>query len=159
MHAYHFYLNMEVLVYVWSFSIRGWSGLNIPETCQRGLHLRSHDNLFLLQKNWILDHFRFCKFSTLFTIQQLSMIKLDSNYPVNDNHVTVMGVSNHRRLDCLLNRLFRCRSKKTSKLPVTGLCEGNSPVTGDFPAQRTSNAKNVSIWWRHHAAICLPWII
>ena len=33
---------------------------------------------------------------------------------------------------------------------VTGLCEGNSPVTGEFPAQRTSNAENVSIWWRHH---------
>ena len=31
---------------------------------------------------------------------------------------------------CLLNRLFRRRSKKTSKLSVTGLCEGNSPVTG-----------------------------
>ena len=44
------------------------------------------------------------------------------------------GVSNHRRLDCLLNRLFRRRSKKTSKLRVTGLCEGNSPLTGEFPA-------------------------
>ena len=43
------------------------------------------------------------------------------------------------------------RSKKTSKLRVTGLCEGNSPVTGEFPAQRASNAENVSIWWRHHA--------
>ena len=45
-------------------------------------------------------------------------------------------VSNHQRLDCLLNRLFRRRSKKTSKLRVTGLCE--------FPAQRASNAENVS---------------
>ena len=36
-------------------------------------------------------------------------------------------VSNNRRLDCLLNCLYRCRSKKTSKLLVTGLCEGNSP--------------------------------
>ena len=35
------------------------------------------------------------------------------------------GVSNHQRLECLLNRLFRCRLKKTSKLRVTGLCEGN----------------------------------
>ena len=34
------------------------------------------------------------------------------------------GVSNHRRLDCLLDRLFRRRSKKTSKLHVTGLCGG-----------------------------------
>ena len=43
------------------------------------------------------------------------------------------------------------RSNKTSKLHVTGLCAGNSPVTSEFPAQRTSNTENVSTWWRHHA--------
>ena len=37
-------------------------------------------------------------------------------------------VSNHQSHDCLLNRLFSRRSKKTSKLRVAGLCEGNSPV-------------------------------
>ena len=62
------------------------------------------------------------------------------------------GVSNHQRLDCLLNRLFRRRSRKTPKLRVTGLYAGNSPVTGEFPAQRVSDAENVSIWWRHHGA-------
>ena len=60
------------------------------------------------------------------------------------------GVLNHQTHDCLLNRLLRRRSKETSKLRVTGLCEGNSPVIGEFPAQRASNAENVSIWWRHH---------
>ena len=30
-------------------------------------------------------------------------------------------------------------------------CAGNSPVTGEFPAQMASNAENVSIWWRHYA--------
>ena len=84
------------------------------------------------------------------------------------------GFSNHRRLDCLLNRMFMRRSKKTSKLRVTGLCEGKSPhkgpvtrkifsfdavimecanrrdLWGEFSAQRASNAENVSIWWRHH---------
>ena len=60
------------------------------------------------------------------------------------------GVSNYQPHNCLLNRLFRRRSKQTSKLRVTGLCEGNSPVTGEFPAQRASYAENVSIWWRHH---------
>ena len=60
------------------------------------------------------------------------------------------GVSNHQPHDCLLKRLFRRRSKKTSKLRVTGLCEGNSSVADEFPAQRASNAANVSIWWRHH---------
>ena len=38
------------------------------------------------------------------------------------------------------------------QLRVTGFWEGNSPVTGEFPAQRASDAENVSIWWRHHAA-------
>ena len=60
------------------------------------------------------------------------------------------SVSNHQPHDCLLNRLFRRRSKKTSKLRVTGLCAGNSPGTGEFPAQMASYAENVSIWWRHH---------
>ena len=50
----------------------------------------------------------------------------------------------------ITGRLFRRKSKKTSKLRVIGLCEGNSPVTGEFPAQRASNAENISIWWRHH---------
>ena len=65
-------------------------------------------------------------------------------------HNGLNGVSNHQPYDCLLNRLFRRRSQKTSKLRVNGLCEGNSPVTGEVPAQRTSHAENVSIWWRHH---------
>ena len=60
------------------------------------------------------------------------------------------GVSNHQRLDCLLNRLLGRRSKKTSKPRITGLCEGNPPVTDCFSSQRASIAENVSIWWRHH---------
>ena len=75
--------------------------------------------------------------------------------PLQWRHNERDGVSNHQRLDCLLNRLFRCRSKKTSKLCITGLYEGNSPVTGEFPAQMASNAENVSIWWRHHVHIGL----
>ena len=61
------------------------------------------------------------------------------------------GVSNHQPHDCLLNHSIRRRSKKTSKLRVTGLCAGDSPVTGEFRAQMASNVENVSIWWRHHA--------
>ena len=64
------------------------------------------------------------------------------------------GVSNHQRIDCLLKRLFRRRSMKTSKLRVTALWEGNPSVTGEFPVQRASNAVNVSIWWRHHDLWC-----
>ena len=38
----------------------------------------------------------------------------------NEQH----GVSNHQPHDCLLSRLFRRRSKKTSQLRATGLCAG-----------------------------------
>ena len=52
--------------------------------------------------------------------------------------------------------------KQTPKLCVSGLCVENSPVTSEFPAERASNAENVSIWWRHHVCIlnirelCIP---
>ena len=65
------------------------------------------------------------------------------------------GVSNHRGPGGLLNHLFRHRSKKTSKLRVTGLCERNSSVTGEFLSQRASNAENVSIWWRYHGTYAI----
>ena len=70
--------------------------------------------------------------------------------PLQWRHNECDGVSNLQHHACLLNSLFRRRSKKTSKLGVTGLCEGNSPVTGEFPHKTASNAENVSIWWRHH---------
>ena len=40
-------------------------------------------------------------------------------------------ISNHQPRDCLLNRLFRSRSKKTSNLRVSGFCAGNSRVVGE----------------------------
>ena len=63
------------------------------------------------------------------------------------------SVSNHQPHDCLLNRLFRRRSNKTSKLRVTGLCAGDSPKTGEFPTQMASNAENISIWWWNHMMV------
>ena len=58
-------------------------------------------------------------------------------------------ISNHQRLDCLLSPLFRHRTKKTSKLCVTGLCKGNLPVTSESP-HKGQYCENVSIWWCHH---------
>ena len=55
---------------------------------------------------------------------------------IRGRHIQRDGVSNHQPHDCLLNRLFRCRAKKISKLRVTGLCRGihrwpvNSPHKG-----------------------------
>ena len=83
--------------------------------------------------------------------EQFSITNITLRWRHNDRD----GVWNHQPHDCLLNRLFRRKSKKTSKLRVTGLCAWNSPVTGEFPAQRASNAENVSIWWCRHGMWCL----
>ena len=57
-------------------------------------------------------------------------------------------ITNHT---ILYSTVFQTQVKKTSKLRVTGLCAGNSPGTGEFPAQMASNEENVSICWHHHA--------
>ena len=64
--------------------------------------------------------------------------------------MSMMASQITRILIGLLNPLFRRRSKKTSKLCLTGLCEGNPLVTSGFPSQRASNVEKVSIWWHHH---------
>ena len=87
-------------------------------------------------------------YGTIFV--SLVSYRLSSISSLQWRHSEPDGVSNHQPHICLPNRLFGHRSKKTSKLRVTGLCEGNSPETGEFPAQRVSNAEIVSIWWRHH---------
>ena len=83
--------------------------------------------------------------------KQISLNVYINPKPLQWRHNGCDGVSDQQPHDCLPNRLFRCRSKKTPKLRATGLCAENSPVTGQFPAQMACNAENVSIWWRHHS--------
>ena len=54
-------------------------------------------------------------------------------HPLLWRHNGHSSISNHQPHDCLHNRLFRRRSKKTSKLRVTGLCVGNSPGPVNSP--------------------------
>ena len=81
----------------------------------------------------------------------------DTIFTLRWRHNDHVGVSNHQPHHCLLNCLFERRSKKTSKLRVTGLCAGNSPGTSEFPAQMASNAENVSIWWRYNEIYLSQW--
>ena len=101
---------------------------------------------YLYKMILIIQNLQLCRAYYLSCIKKLRMTYyqlrrvwylLHSNYSLATSlqwrHNGREGVSNHQRLDCLLNRLFRRRSKKTSKLHVTGLSEGNPPVTGGFP--------------------------
>ena len=103
---------------------------------------------------WLFSCFHFCCHRYVGYARHWYYVWLITFVALRWRHNGRDSVSNHQPHDCLLNRLFRRRSKKTSKLRVTGLCVGNSPGTGEFPAQMASNAENVSIWWRHHGQ---PW--
>ena len=94
-----------------------------------------------MERNWRLG--------MVVTIQQgirnsIAGMSLESHWALQWHHDERNGVSHHQPHDCLLNRLFRRRSKTTSKLRVIDFCEGNSPLTGEFPAQRASRAENVT---------------
>ena len=100
--------------------------------------------------HWSIQNGRQLWFVNCILIEGLWFVSKSLRWRHNDH----AGVSNHQPPGCLLNRLFRRKSKKTSKLRVTGLCAGNSPGTGEFSAQMASYAENVSIWWRHHVWAC-----
>ena len=63
------------------------------------------------------------------------------------------GVSNHQPHGCLLNQFIQAQIKENIKAPRQWPLCGEFTGTGEFPAQRASNAENISIWWRHHVTI------
>ena len=144
---YDYSESIECLDYFWSYrseihrwtSASGrWTSASGRWTSVIGISMRScqswwcHENPFMGTQHWIEG-------TVTFDINSLQW-----------RHNGHDGISNHQPHDCLLNCLFRRRSKKTSKLHVTGICAGNSPVTDEFPAQMASNTENVSIGWCHH---------
>ena len=55
-------------------------------------------------------------------------------------------------LTIVYSAVYSDAGKENINPRVTGLCAGNSPETGEFPAQMASNAETVSIGWRHHGS-------
>ena len=104
-------------------------------------------NAYLLSINWIHRN----QFCWSFNQKRLSLIQQPSfgNAQWQWRHNGYDCVSNHQPHQCLINRLFGHRRKKTSKLRVPGLYE----FSGDRWIPRTNDQLrgNVSIWWCHHA--------
>ena len=71
-------------------------------------------------------------------------------YPLQWRHNDHDSVSNHQPHGCLLSRFIRAQIKENIKAPRHWPLCGEFTGPGDFPAQRASNAENVSVWWRHH---------
>ena len=93
----------------------------------------------------------FCRrhFQMHFLKRKCMNFDLNFTEPLQWRHNGLPGVSNHQPRDCLLNRLFSDQ-RKLQKAPRHWPLCGEFTGTGEFPAQRASNAENVSIWWRHH---------
>ena len=91
--------------------------------------------------------------ATIITGTTVLISSVPNRHSLQWRHNEHDSVSNHQLHDCLLSALFWRRLEKTPKFRVTGLCAGNSPETGEFPAQMASNAENVSMWWRHHVVV------
>ena len=138
---------MNVIIYPYPKSTAG-----LINHCQYKMFWHNNDILIKVSADWGVAE----------TIRLALKPKYFKRITLQWRHNEHDSVSNHQLHDCLLNRLFGRRSKKTSKLRVTGLCAGNSPGTSEFPAQMCSNAENVSIWWRHHVVIpqmLKPWFL
>ena len=73
----------------------------------------------------------------------------ESEYHHNDIIMTVMssqitGASN------VYSPFCSGANQRKHQISESLLCEGNPQVTSRFPSQSSSNAENVSNWWRHH---------
>ena len=55
--------------------------------------------------------------------------------------------------------LIQTQIKENIKAPRHWPLCGEFTGTGEFPAQRASNAENTSIWWRQHAIAQWPNVI
>ena len=111
----------------------------------------SFDNLYIRRRKWDTAGFVRARQRKYWNVLTVGRGHADDGCSCNHRAVPP---SAH---ECLLNRLFESRSKKTSKPRVTGLCAGNSPGTGEFPAHMASNEETVSIWWRHYVQEDITW--
>ena len=96
------------------------------KTCHTALvlnrHLRLNNSTGCYEERYFARSEILMSFGHIFISKQSNSALL-SSLSLQWRHNDRDGVSHHQPHDCLLNRLFR--SKKTSKLRVTGLCAGN----------------------------------
>ena len=110
-----------------NYALMIWNYPNLP--CQIGITITiTGIYLSMYSFQWLLQPYEmYDVLSVVYFYGQ------NSCNPLHCRHNDHDGVSNHQPRGCLLNRLFRRRSKKTSKLRVTGLCAGNSPGPVNSP--------------------------
>ena len=150
--THHAELKLEVCTHCWVLFvfIRVWLGCLVPEW-RNEYHNVKNPTYF----NLLVTCYRTCG-------------AVSNSFTGHNGHDERDCVSNHRRHDCLFNRLLRRRSNKISKLRPAGLYEGYSPVTSEFPAQGPGYRKMFPfhdliksiLWWLLiiHRHVCISYI-
>ena len=96
--------------------------------------------------------------STLRHVYKTTKISIWIKLAMQCNLITMTSQWPRRCLKSPASWLFtqsfiRAQIKENIKAPRHWPLCGEFTGTGEFPAQRASNAENVSIWWRHHANV------
>ena len=99
---------------------------------EQGIRRNTCNVISIVQQQWIKKLWKKCRMLTFLKVTLMAV----SRWFITDIRMW------YQPYDCLINPLFMRRSKKTSKLRVTGLCSGNSPGTSEFPAQMASWVNN-----------------
>ena len=114
---------------------------------------------------YLHDNFDFRKCVPIWNPSKITSIQCGYNtVSILQNHHNdaIMSATASQITSLVYSTVYsRRRSKKTSKLRVTDLCEGNSPVTNEFPAQRASNADLMTSSWylKHRKNTCNIYLI
>ena len=103
------------------------------------LHATSENTQIFWLSKFIADSWFFYSFDGDVNLQSTCLYDILNHY--NDVIMSAMMSQITSPTIVYSTSYSRRRSEKTPKLRVTGLCAGNSPVTGEFPAQRASNAE------------------
>ena len=122
------YWNGTQLYFVWLRLYHYFSGV-VWRVLRYSGHLNFTMEIHIVEKCLYWNGPQYTTKKTLIWCILLGMYVNKLHWRHNDHD----GVSNHQPHGCLLNRLFRRSSKKTSKLRVTGLCVGISPGPVNSP--------------------------
>ena len=133
-------LNRIILIYVFYI-------LNtlINMHCSNNVHvIQQMNRLSFVLLSWLRSIYNVRICCTLFGL-------LNSLYVHYNDVIMIVMASQITSLKIVYSTVYSSTDqKKNINAPRHCPLWGFSPVSGEFPTQRVSNSKNISIWWRHH---------
>ena len=131
---------------VWRVIITGSEFDHSSANC-KNIRLKNMANLLAIWKcrHLLIEAILHQSIRWLFSFIVFNSIFIDhcSDLIMSSMAYQITGVS------IVYSTFVQAQIKEIIEAPRHGICEGNSPLTNEFPTQRASNAETVFIWWRH----------